>query len=1030
MAALSVLAAMLAVSPGAGAGIDLPHRVPPGFVIEKVAGDPAVVFPMFAAFDDRGRLFVAESSGLDLYAELTALTRKCRVSLLEDRDGDGRFETSRVFADKLVFPMGLAWRDGRLYVADPPHVVALEDTDGEGKADRRVEVLGSFGHKDNGSLHGLVFGPDGLLYLTMGSPDGYHLVCAGGGVLEGESGALIRARPDGSHVEVLCRGFENLVEVAFLPSGEIIGTDNWFQLPQGGVRDALVHLVDGGLYPRHEDRKTRYPVTGPPLPAMTLFPAVALSGLVRYRGRSFPEGMQDPLFSAQHNARKVSRHLLSREGSTFRSEDFDFVTSTDPDFHPSDVLEDADGSLLVVDTGGWYVQHCPTGKIRDSRAPGGIYRVRHVGAAAASDPWGLGVGWDRASTAQLCELLGDFRPVVRDKSTRALSSRGEAALSAIGAVLEGPAAQVAKEHALWALHGIPAASALPPVRRMLKAPDRDLAVLAARVLALRDDRESDSRLRGLLSHAAPEVRMAAAEALARCGSAASVPAILAALSRESSPPDRYLEHSLILALHGLADAAALEAALDHPHGRVQKAALILLDQPPRKGAPREAVLQRASAADPELRRTALEILGSHREWAGSTAEVARSLIEKPGLDAGEQLALGGFVLELAPEGVMAELIAAALLGREAKTPDATRILLLEVIGQGGIADPPRPWVDAIAELVRAPPPPALPPAVREAAVRAAAILSLPALDAGLLQLVEAGNEPADLRVEAFRAVVGRHPVAPRAVLELLISRLDASAEPLVRMSAVEVLGRSRLESADLERVLATARGDARVSPAALLPALERGAGSRGATAIVEYLEAALRAGWRPREADLLKVVEKLPADLSERGKRLIDLARQGGDALRGRLAGLEPLLEGGDASRGRAVFTGKKTACSTCHRIGADGGQVGPDLTKVGMTRSGRDILESVVVPSSTFAQGYESWTVVTAGGQVLSGVIARQTPGAIVLRSASGAEAQVPRDAIQTLERQEASLMPEGLERAMTQEEMRDLLAYLVSLK
>ncbi len=59
MAALSVLAAMLAVSPGAGAGIDLPHRVPPGFVIEKVAGDPAVVFPMFAAFDDRGRLFVA-----------------------------------------------------------------------------------------------------------------------------------------------------------------------------------------------------------------------------------------------------------------------------------------------------------------------------------------------------------------------------------------------------------------------------------------------------------------------------------------------------------------------------------------------------------------------------------------------------------------------------------------------------------------------------------------------------------------------------------------------------------------------------------------------------------------------------------------------------------------------------------------------------------------------------------------------------------------------------------------------------------
>src|SRR5207253_9927979 len=101
-------------------------RVPPGFIIEKVAGEPAIVFPMFAAFDDRGRLFVTESSGLDLYKEITAGTRRCRVRLLEDRDGDGRFEASGVFAEQLVFPMGLAWRDGRLYVADPPELVALE----------------------------------------------------------------------------------------------------------------------------------------------------------------------------------------------------------------------------------------------------------------------------------------------------------------------------------------------------------------------------------------------------------------------------------------------------------------------------------------------------------------------------------------------------------------------------------------------------------------------------------------------------------------------------------------------------------------------------------------------------------------------------------------------------------------------------------------------------------------------------------------------------------------------------------------
>src|SRR3954452_13523521 len=109
---------------------DVPRlSVPSGFAIERAAPEGALRFPMFAAFDDRGRLYVAESSGLDLYAELAAGTRKCRVSVLEDRDADGQFESSHVFADKLVFPMGLDWRDGRLYVADPPDVVALEDID-------------------------------------------------------------------------------------------------------------------------------------------------------------------------------------------------------------------------------------------------------------------------------------------------------------------------------------------------------------------------------------------------------------------------------------------------------------------------------------------------------------------------------------------------------------------------------------------------------------------------------------------------------------------------------------------------------------------------------------------------------------------------------------------------------------------------------------------------------------------------------------------------------------------------------------
>ena len=92
-------------------------QVPPGFAIRRVAGPPAISFPMFATLDNKRRLYVTESSGNDLYAELNDLVRNCRVSLMEDRDGDGEYEVGNVFADKLTPSMGLVWREGKLYIA-------------------------------------------------------------------------------------------------------------------------------------------------------------------------------------------------------------------------------------------------------------------------------------------------------------------------------------------------------------------------------------------------------------------------------------------------------------------------------------------------------------------------------------------------------------------------------------------------------------------------------------------------------------------------------------------------------------------------------------------------------------------------------------------------------------------------------------------------------------------------------------------------------------------------------------------------
>lgn len=1016
-----------APAPGGWAGADPPgaHRVPDGFVIEQVAGPPQVVFPMFAALDDAGRLFVAESSGLDLYAEISAQTRKCRVRLLEDPDGDGRFDLARVFADNLVFPMGLAWREGRLYVADPPDLVAFEDADGDGRAEKRTVILSGFGHRDNGSLHGLVFGPDGLLYMTMGNPDGYRLAQGDGSVLAGTNGALLRSGPDGSHPQVVARGFVNLVEVAFLPQGQIVGTVNWFRRPVGGLRDALVHLVEGGLYPLNEyTDETHQPVTGDPLPAASMFPAVALSGLVRYRGTAFPAEMQGSLFSAQHNARAVGRHLLEPEGSTLWSRDADFVTSDDPDFHPSDVLEAGDGSLLVIDTGGWYVQHCPTGRIRDSRAPGGIYRVRYAAAEPVADPYGSAIPWSRASIDELAALLGDPRPVVRDRAERLLSRQGAKAVPTLAAALASPEAKVARPHAVWALAAIDHTAALRPLGGALAGSDPDLAALAARALASRRDPTVAPRLCRLLAHEAPPVRMAAAEALAHCGDARCLPALWQALGHE---PDRFLEHALIHAAYRLAGALDLEAALLHDHPRVRKAALLLLDQPPHNRLTSGQLVACLATADAGLGSAAIAVLKRHPEWSRQAIDLVGGWLGEPTLSADQRSQLPALILAFQSDGTVVELVAAALADRDEKAPvpPDRLVLLLDTVAQCSLAELPRSWTEALARAAGHPA-----AEVRAAAVRSIAVLQVPALDEELARLAQDAAEPAELRMDALRAVIRRRPRLSGPAFELLIGQLDADVAAPQRLAAAEVAAQSQLADDEVKRLLAQVAGDPLVSPGLLLPLLERSLGGGAAGHVVEYLTASVGVGWRPRAEDLGRLVDRFPPSHEPQAAAIAESVRASDSQLEARLAQYRPLLEGGDPRLGRQVFFGNQAACSACHPVGDEGGHVGPDLTKIGAVRAGRDLLESIVLPSSTFAQGYDTYAVVMTDGRIAQGLITRQSAEVLVLGDASGKELRLPKRDIQEMHRLTTSIMPDGLASKLSRDELGGLLAFLQGLK
>src|SRR5437773_2511846 len=146
--------------------------LPPGFEIELAAGPPLVNRPITADFDEEGRLYVADSSGSNEKVQDQLAKKPHRIVRLEDTKGDGHFDKGTVFADKMMFPEGTLWYAGSLYVAAPPSIWKLTDTDGDGVADQRVEWFqGKTLTGCANDLHGPYLGPDGWIYWCKGDFD-------------------------------------------------------------------------------------------------------------------------------------------------------------------------------------------------------------------------------------------------------------------------------------------------------------------------------------------------------------------------------------------------------------------------------------------------------------------------------------------------------------------------------------------------------------------------------------------------------------------------------------------------------------------------------------------------------------------------------------------------------------------------------------------------------------------------------------------------------------------------------------------
>jgi len=225
-------------------------RVPSGFVVEPVAGPPLVDRPITAAFDEEGRLYLADSSGSNDNVQKQLAEKPHRIVRLEDRDGDGRYDAQTVFADRMMFPEGTMWYRGSLYVSAPPSIWKLTDTDGDGVADQRVEWFqGKTLTGCANDLHGPYLGPDGWIYWCKGAFAEQTYERPGKKPFVTKASHIFRCRPDGTGIEpVLTGGMDNPVDVTFTPGGERILSCTFFQHPGGGNRDGLIHAIYGGIY--------------------------------------------------------------------------------------------------------------------------------------------------------------------------------------------------------------------------------------------------------------------------------------------------------------------------------------------------------------------------------------------------------------------------------------------------------------------------------------------------------------------------------------------------------------------------------------------------------------------------------------------------------------------------------------------------------------------------------------------------------------------------------------------------------------
>ncbi len=946
-------------------------EVPEGFHTTLFASEPDVQQPIGIATDERGRLWVAENY---TYADQTInfdATKRDRIVILEDADGDGRSDRRTVFWDQAQKLTSVEVGYGGVWVLCAPQLLFIPDRNRDDVPDGPPEVVLDGWDQDavrHNIVNGLRWGPDGWLY-------GRHGILATS--LVGKPGAaeserqrincgVWRYHPTRRVFEVVAHGTTNPWGFDFDEHGEMFFINT--------VIGHLWHLVPGAHYERmygadfnphlyqligqtadHVHWDTGEKWSDIRLTVSNTTSAAggghAHSGLMIYQGGAWPDRYRNSMFTLNFHGRRLNNDKLERRGAGYvglHNNDLFFVK--DEWFRGIDLLSGADGAAYIAD---W----SDTGECHEAdgvhHASGRIYRLAW-GEATSPGRFDL----HERSDLELVALQQEKNDWYVRQSRRLLAERhaaGDDMTEARQALLEmfhAQQGQTQQLRAMWALAAIGAADG-DWLREQLNLPGEHLRVWAIRLLADREtlDAATIARFAELAkTDDSGLVRLYLASALQRMPLEKRWPLAKALASRLEDADDPQLP---LMIWYGLEPAAAADP----------QQALALCDEPIMPLVRRHIARRITSEIDHSpVEASKLVDVAVRQTEPSSQLDLLRGMSE----------ALDGRRNVTAPHAWNS--------AAESFSTSASSDVRDEALQLGVVFGDAR----AIAELRAVAGKASANAEARRHALRTLAELGGPETLTLLRDLIV----DIELANEAIRGLAAYDDAEIPGLILSRFAALDAAGQ----IAAIDALS----SRASFAKELLRAMGDGVLPPAAVSASHAR----QIAAFNDETLTADLERLWgsvRPTAADKREQIDRLRIVL-DGGK-----------------------IAAGDASQGRVLF--EKT-CSSCHVLYGQGKLVGPDLT--GSDRHNLNyLLENVVDPSASVGKEFRTTAVLLSSGQAISGVVLEQTDQTLRLRTQTE-EITVDLDDVEEMVEQNLSLMPDGLLTQLTDEQIGDLFAYL----